>query len=195
MNRFLMRLKQNYVNELPLIKLYGILYLAGAFLGCAAAFLLRDDFSDQARLLFQPENSASFISALLQQIFCFALLFSLGLTVVGIGLLPFYPLYKGFSIGLLLSLATLFFGLRGMLIGIPAFFIHCCFYSACGYFICCSSARLSISLSSLLRGRCKHAAAYNELRRHFVTFLITIPFLMAGGLWESKVVPLILHLF
>lgn len=195
MNRLLANVKRVYTHELPIIRLYSILYLVGVFIGAAAAVLLRDHFSVQAQLLFSAENCSGFFSAWLQQIFCFLFLFVLGLTVVGLPLLPLYPLYKGFSIGILIALAVILTGVRGLFFGTLAFFAQNAFYTLLGYFVCYSSARLSVSLFELLKGRGKHGASYREFLQHVYCILITVPLLSLGALWEWKVVPLILNLF
>lgn len=195
MNRLLTNIKRVYTHEQPIIRLYFILYLVGVFVGAAAAVLLRDHFSAQAQLLFNAENCSGFFSAWFQQIFCFLFLFLLGLTVVGLPLLPLYPLYKGFSIGILITLAVILTGVRGLLFGTLAFFAQNVFYTLLGYFVCYSSARLSVSLFELLRGRGKHGASYREFLHHVYCILILIPCLALGAAWESKVVPLILNLF
>ena len=195
MNRLFSKIQRAYVNELPIVKLYSILYLVGVFIGVGAAILLRDDFSAQAQLLFSPENSCGFWPALLQQIVFFVLLFFLGLTVVGIPLLPLYPLYKGFSIGLLISLAVILTGARGLIFGTLAFFLQNALYTFLGYFVCYSSAKLSVSLFELLKGRGKHGASYREFLHHIYCLLLVTPFLSRGALWEWKVVPLLLKFF
>lgn len=195
MNRILSSIKRTYIHELPIIKLYGILYLIGVFVGAGAAVLLRDDFSLQAQLLFSPENCCGFGSAFLQQLLFFILIFFLGLTVVGIPLVPLYPLYKGFSIGLLIALAVILSGVRGFIFGTLAFFAQNALYTVLGYFLCYSSARLSVALFELLKGKGKHGASYKEFLRHVYCLLIVSPLLSLGALWEWKVVPLILGLF
>ncbi len=195
MNSILLKFKKAYLHELPIIRIYAILYLIGVFIGAAAAVLLRDDFSLQAQLLFSPENSSGFFSAFLQQFFFFALLFFLGLTVIGIPLIPLYPLYKGFSIGLLVALAVILSGVRGLVFGTLAFFAQNLLYTLLGYFLCYSSARLSVALFELLKGRGKHGASYREFLRHLYCFLVIVPFLLLGAAFEWKLVPLILSLF
>lgn len=195
MSRVLTKIKRSYVHELPIIKLYLVLYLIGVFIGAAAAILLRNDFSAQAQLLFSPENSSDFFVAWLQQILFFLLLFFMGLTVVGIPLLPLYPLYKGFSVGLLIALAVILSGVRGLFFGTLAFFAQNALYTVLGYFVCYSSARLSVALFELLKGRGKHGASYREFLHHIYCFLIIVPLLSLGALWECKIVPLVLNLF
>ncbi len=195
MNRILSSIKRTYAHELPIIKLYGILYLIGVFIGAGAAVLLRDDFSLQAQLLFSPENCSGFWATFLQQFLFFVLIFFLGLTVVGIPLVPLYPLYKGFSIGLLIALAVILSGVRGFFFGTLAFFAQNALYTVLGYFLCYSSARLSVALFELLKGRGKHGASYKEFIHHVYCLLIVSPLLSLGALWEWKVVPLILQLF
>ncbi len=195
MNTILLKIKKAYLHELPIIRIYSILYLVGVFIGATAAVLLRNDFSLQAQLLFSPENSSGFFSAFLQQIFSFILLFFLGLTVIGIPLIPLYPLYKGFSIGLLVALAVILSGVRGLIFGTLAFFAQNLLYTFLGYFLCYSSARLSVALFELLKGRGKHGASYREFIHHVYCLLAVTPFLVLGALWEWRFVPMILNLF
>lgn len=195
MSRLFKKIKHSFFNDLPIIKLYSALYLVGVFVGVAAAVLLREQFSEQTRLLFSSEGGCTFGLAFLQQLVTFTLLFLLGLTAVGIPLLPLYPLYKGFSLGILISLAIIFCGVYGFFIGFPAFFIHNTLYTFLGYFVCISSARLSVSIMQLIRGFGKHSAIYQELIHHVFCFLFILPFLLIGAFWEWKIVPLILHLF
>lgn len=195
LSHFIAEIKKNYQYQLPLIRLYSILYLIGVFIGAIAAVLLRNHFSEQAQLLFDPENSVRFISAFLQQFFVFLFLYILGLTMVGVPLLPFFPLYKGFSIGLLIALAVILTGVRGLIFGTLAFFAQNIFYMFLGYFLCYSSARLSVSLMEMLKGGGKHGASYRAFLNHTYRFLFILPFLGLGALWEWKVVPLILTLF
>ncbi len=195
MNRILSSIKRTYIHELPIIKLYFILYLVGVFIGVFGAVMLRDDFSVQAQLLFSPENSSGFFAAFLQQFLYFIFIFFLGLTVLGIPLIPLFPLYKGFSIGLLITLAVILSGVRGLFFGTLAFFVQNALYSLLGYFVCYSSARLSIALFELLKGRGKHGASRKEFIRHIYCLIAVTPFLFIGALWEAKVVPFILGLF
>lgn len=193
MVRILKKIKNSYLEELPIIKIYGAIYLIGGLIGMIAAILMRDQFSEQARLLFSPENCCNFWPAFLQQALFFGIVFLLGLTAVGIPLLPLYPLYKGFSLGLIVALAILLHGPKGLLVGFPAFFFQNFLYAFLGYFVCYSSARLSLSLFELIRGRGKHSATYRELIHHIYCILPILPAISIGALWEWKVVPIILN--
>ena len=195
MSHLLAEMKRNYQYQLPLIRFYLILYLVGVFIGTVAAVLLRNHFSEQAQLLFGPENAANFFSAFLQQLLAFIILYILGLTMVGVPLLPFFPLYKGFSIGLLTALVVILSGVRGLIFGTLAFFAQNVLYTFLGYFLCYSSARLSVSLMDLLKSGGKHGASYRAFLNHTYRFLLILPLLGLGALWEWKVVPLILTLF
>ncbi len=195
MSHLLAEMKRNYQYQLPLIRFYLILYLIGVIIGAVAAVLLRNHFSEQAQLLFGPENAANFFSAFLQQLAVFLILYILGLTMVGVPLLPFFPLYKGFSIGLLTALAVILSGVRGLIFGTLAFFSQNVLYTFLGYFLCYSSARLSVSLMELLKNGGKHGASYRAFLNHTYRFLLILPFLGLGALWEWKVVPLILTVF
>lgn len=195
MNHLFAGIKRNFLHELPLIRLYSYLYLIGLFVGVIAAIVLHSDLSSQAHLIFETKETDGFLSIFLRQFLSFLLLYFLGLTVVGVPLLPFYPLYKGFSIGLLMSLAVILTGVRGLFFGTLAFFAQNLVYTVLGYFVCYSSARLSLSLTDLLRGRAKHGAAYREFLNHTYRFLIVSATLLLCGLWEWKVVPLIFEIF
>ena len=195
MSAFMSKIKKAIRVELPIIRIYAILYLVGLFIGVAAAVLLRNDFTDQARFLFDEKNVGGFLSVFLQQFFFFLILFFIGLTVVGLPLIPLFPLYKGFSLGLLIALSVILSGVRGFLFGTLAFFAQNLYYTLLGFFICYSSTRLSISLFSLLRGGGRHGVSYREFREHIGCFLLLIPFLLLGALWEVRVVPILLRLF
>lgn len=195
MKSMMQKIKSSFPHQLPIIRLYAVLYLFGIFIGATAAVLLRDHFSLQAQLLFSPENCSGFFSAFLQQFIFFILLFFLGLTVVGIPLVPFFPIYKGFSIGLLIALAIILTGVRGLFFGTLAFFAPNALYTLLGYFLCYSSARLSVALFEQLKGRGKHGASYREFIRHVYCLIAISPFLTLGALWEYKLVPLLLSLF
>ena len=195
MNRLMSKIKKNYIHELPLIRLYAVLYLIGVFIGALGAALSQELFKAQTKWIFLSGNGESFLSIFIFQFFGFLILYFLGLTVVGVPLLPLYPLYKGFSIGLLLSMSIIFYGVRGFAFGTLAFFSQNVFYTVLGYFICYSSARLSLSLLDLLKGRGKHGAAYREFIFHSYRFMISIPFVLLASLWQWKVVPIILYLF
>lgn len=192
---FMQKIKRSYEHQIPILKLYLILYMAGVFIGVIAAILLRNHFSTQAQLLFSPENCSGLLSSFFQQFIFFLLIFFLGLTVIGIPFVPLYPLYKGFSIGLLISLAIILSGVRGLFFGTLAFFAPNAIYTLLGYFICYSSARLSVALFEQLKGRGKHGASYKEFTRHLYCLIIVSPFLMLGAVWEAKLVPLLLTLF
>ncbi len=195
MNTIWVKIKRTYEHQLPIIRIYAVLYLIGMFTGVLGAVLLRNQFSSQAQLLFSPENSCSFLFAFLQQLFFFSLIFFLGLTVIGIPLVPLFPLYKGFSIGLLVALAIILTGVRGLFLGTLAFFAPNALYTMLGYFICYSSARLSVALFEQLKGRGKHGASYREFIQHLYCFFIIIPLLLPIAWWECKVVPYLLSLF
>ncbi len=195
MNHFLSGVKRNIIHELPLIRLYSFLYLIGLFVGVITAVVLHNDLSSQAHLIFESKGTDGFFSLYFRQFLSFLLLYFLGLTVIGVPLLPFYPLYKGFSIGLLVSLAVILTGVRGLFFGTLAFFAPNLLYTVFGYFVCYSSARLSLSLMDLLRGGAKHGATYREFLGHTYRFLIVSAILLLCALWEWKVVPLIFEIF
>lgn len=195
MSGLLLKIKRNYLNELPLIRLYMILYMIGIFIGVIGAVVLNGSLTSDVGSIFSPRNSCGFFIAFFKQFVSFLLLYFLGLTVIGIPVLPLYPLYKGFSLGIIIALAVIFTGVHGFFFGTLAFFAQNLFYTALGYFLCYSSARLSVALIESLRGTGKHGAAYKEFLRHTYRFLIILPFLALGAIWEWKVVPLILSLF
>lgn len=194
MRLFLHHLRRRYLDELPVIRLYFLFYFLGVILGCLSVILLKERFTGQTALLFDADRINSFSAVFLQQLMFFLLVFILGLTVIGISLIPLFPLYKGFSIGLLISLSTVFSGVRGLFFGTLAFFAQNFLYTLLGYFICVSSARLSISFLELLRGRGKHGTPYREFILHFKCFLFLLPALALGALWEIFVVPLLLKM-
>ncbi len=195
MSGIVQKIKMTFIYELPIIKIYSLLYFAGVVIGSISAVMLRSDFSDQANLLFSSENSPTLFTAFAQQGIFFLIIFLLGLTVVGMPLIPLYPLYKGFSFGLLIALAVILSGVRGFVFGTLAFFAPNLLYTVLGYFLCYSSTRLSISLFGLLKGEGKHGGSYREFKVHIVCFAVLIPFLFLGAFWESHVVPLFLNLF
>lgn len=194
MNRLLAGFKRNFSYELPLIRLYSFLYLIGLIIGVITSVVLHPSLSAQANIIFDSAGSEVFWSIFLRRFLSFLLLYFLGLTVIGVPLLPFYPLYKGFSIGLLVSLAVILTGVRGLFFGTLAFFAQNLVYTVLGYFICYSSARLSLSLMELLRGGAKHGAAYREFLNHTYRFLIVAAILLLCALWEWKVVPFVFEI-
>ena len=194
MYRIFAKIKRNYIHEFPLIRLYSCLYLIGVLIGVIAMILLHSDLLHQTDSFFSFDEGAGYLSFFMQQFLFFLLLYLLGLTVIGVPLLPFYPMYKGFSLGLLISLAVILSGVRGLFFGTLAFFAQNILYTVLGYFICYSSARLSISLMELLRGGAKHTMAYSAFLSHTVRFAVISIFLAIGSLWEWKVVPLILKM-
>jgi len=194
MSQLWVKIKNTFIYELPVIRLYALLYFIGITVGAFIAALLRNEFSFEAQLLFSPENAASFFSAFSQQFLFFLVLFFLGVTVIGMPLVPFYPLYKGFSLGLLVALSVIFSGVRGFIFGALAFFAQNFYYTVLGYFLCYSSTRLSISLFTLLQGKAGRSVPYREFKVHIVCFLILLPFLAMGALWVSRVVPILLYL-
>lgn len=189
------KIKKAYLHELPIIRIYALLYMIGVFIGVTAAVLLRDDFSLQTQLLFSPENIGGFFAVFFQQFIFFLFLFFLGLTVIGIPLIPLYPLYKGFSLGLLVALSVILTGVRGLIFGTLAFFAQNFHYTLLGYFLCYSSARLSVALYELMKGSGKHGASRREFYYHIYCFFAIIPLLALGALWEWKIVPIFLNLF
>lgn len=194
MGRFILALKKNFNHEFSIVRLFAILFLIGVALGSTAAVLLRNDFSEQAQYLFAEYNSGGLPEIYLQQIVFFLLLFFMGLTVVGVPLLPLFPLYKGFSLGFLIAISIIISGVRGVLFGTLAFFAQNALYTTLGYFMCFSSARLSVSLFESLKGKSKHGGYYREFKRHMACFLMVVPLLFLGSLWEYYVVPVFLHL-
>lgn len=194
MGKVMSKIKRDFQNELPLIRIYAALYLIGIIVGVVVAIALRADLMPDARSIYSSENTYGLWSSFLKEFFCFLLLFFLGLMIIGAPILPLYPLYKGFSIGLLISLAVILTGVRGLFFGTLAFFAQNALYSVLGYFICSSSARLSVALFESFRNSGKHIAAHREVLRHIVRFLCLIPFLFLGALWESEIVPFFLHL-
>ncbi len=193
MSRFVSALKEIFGYEKSIVRLYGILYLIGVFVGTVAAVLLRHDFSDQARYLFNSGGDSTYPEIFIQQFLFFLLLFFMGMTVVGVPFLPLFPLYKGFSLGFLIALAVILSGVRGTIFGTLAFFAQNALYSALGFFVCYSSARLSVALFESLKGSSKHGTYYREFKRHIVCFLVIVPLLTVGALWEFHVVPLLLN--
>ncbi len=194
MGRFFSVVKKNFNHELSIIRLYALLYLVGGAVGAIAAILLRDDFSEQVRYLFSADPNSSIMALYIQQVLFFLLLFFMGLTVVGVPLLPLFPLYKGFSLGFLISLSIILSGVRGLIFGTLAFFVQNAFYTFLGYFLCYSSAQLSVALFVSLKGACKHGAYYREFKRHLICLLLVVPLLSLGALWEFYVVPFVMKL-
>lgn len=195
MSHLMSKIRYDFIHELPLIRLYAILYIAGVFLGVLGVILSFDDLSNIPAEIFSQNEKIEYISIFIQHFFCFLILYILGLTIVGLPFLPFFPLYKGFSIGVILSVVIISNGLRGFFLGIPAFGLQNLISLILGYFICISSARLSISFFELLRNRGKHSALYREFLNHTYRFLIITPFLLLLSVWQWKMVPVIIELF
>ena len=194
MRRFLATIKEIFNFERPVLLLYAALYLIGVFVGAIAAALLRNDFSDQARYLFGNSVMGSYTEIYIQQFLFFLLLFFMGMTVVGVPFLTLYPLYKGFSFGFLVALAVILSGVRGTIFGTLAFFGQNAFYTVLGFFVCHSSAKLSVALFESLKGTSRHGTYYREFKRHILCFLIIAPLLALGAAWECHVVPFLLKL-
>ncbi|MBQ7090701.1 MAG: stage II sporulation protein M, partial [Clostridia bacterium] len=144
--------------------------------------------------IFAGGSGCSFIELYIQQFLLFLLLFFMGMTVIGVPFLPLYPLYKGFSLGFLISLAVIISGVRGAIFGTLAFFAQNGLYSILGFFVCYSSARLSVALFESLKGSSKHGSYFREFRRHVACFVLIFPLLAIGSLWEFKLVPVLLSL-
>ena len=195
MGRLMLKIKNDFVNEIPLIRIYSILYLAGIFIGAIGVILSFDALSNIPSAIFTTADSLEFGGIFFQH-FCFFLsLYLLGMSVIGLPLLPFFPLYKGFSIGVILSITLISNGLRGFFISVLTFVFQNIFTLILGYFICISSARLSISFFELLKGRGKHSALYHEFLNHTYRFLIITPILLLLSYLQWKIVPIIIKFY
>ena len=195
LKRIFERIRRTYGNELSLIRIYIILYAAGIIVGLLAAVLLRKNFSSQARFLFSAESVCGFGAIALQQVFTALLLFLLGFTMIGVWLLPFYPFYKGFSVGLILALGVIYYGFKGFFLSSLAFLPQNLCYSFLGYFLCCSAAKLSVLLLQSVRHREKHGTTYRDYLSHLICFAVCILLSFPVFYYEARVVPLILRLF
>ncbi len=195
MGRLMLKIRNNFINEIPLIRIYAVLYLIGIFIGVIGVILSFDELSNIPSTVFLPVESLEYGGIFFQHFCLFLLLYLLGLTIIGLPFLPLFPLYKGFSIGAILSIAIISNGLRGFFISVPAFSFQNLFSSFLGYFICVSSARLSISFFELLKGRGKHSALYREFSNHTFRFFIIIPILLLLSFLQWKIAPFIIKLF
>ena len=195
MGRLISKIKNNFANEIPLIRIYSILYLAGIFIGAIGVTLIFDDLSKIPSAIFMNAESLKFGGIFFQHFCFFLFLYLLGMSIIGLSLLPFFPLYKGFSIGVILSVAMISTGIRGFFISFPAFVFQNVFILILGYFICISSARLSISFIELFKGRGKHSALYREFLNHTYRFLIITPILLLLSFLQWKIVPIIIKFY
>lgn len=195
MGRLMSKIKKDFINELPLIRIYAILYLCGIFIGVIGVILSFDKFSNISFSIFLTADPLEFGEIFFQHFCFFLLLYLLGMTIIGLPFLPLFPLYKGFSIGAILSVAMISNGLHGFFLSIPAFGFQNLFSFVLGYFICVSSARLSISFFELLKGRGKHSALYREFLSHTYRLLIVTPILLLLSFLQWKIVPIIINLF
>ena len=195
MGRLMSKIKNDFANEIPLIRIYSVLYMAGTFIGTIGVILSFDDLSNIPSSIFMTANSLEFGGIFFQHFCFFLLLYLLGMSIVGFPLLPFFPLYKGFSIGVILSVAMISNGLRGFFLSFPLFIFQNLFTVILGYFVCISSARLSISFIELLKGRGKHSALYKEFLNHTYRFLIIIPILLLLSFLQWKIVPIIIKFY
>ncbi len=195
MGRLMSKIKNDFINEIPLIRIYAVLYLIGIFIGVIGVILSFNELSNVPFATFLTVDSLEYGEIFFQHFCFFLLLYLLGMTIIGLPFLPFFPLYKGFSIGAILSIAIISNGFRGFFISIPAFGFQNLFSLVLGYFICVSSARLSISFFELLKGRGKHSALYREFLSHTYRFLIITPILFLMSFFQWKIVPIIINLF
>ncbi len=195
MGRLMSKIRNDFINEIPLIRIYAVLYLIGVFIGVIGVILSFDELSNIPSAVFLTVESLEYGGIFFQHFCFFLLLYLLGLTIIGLPFLPLFPLYKGFSIGAILSIAIISNGLRGFFISVPAFGFQNLFSLILGYFICVSSARLSISFFELLKGRGKHSALYQEFLSHTYRFLIITPILLLLSFLQWKIAPIIIKLF
>lgn len=195
MGRLMSKIRNDFINEIPLIRIYAILYLIGIFIGVTGIIVSFNEVSNIPSAIFSTVESLTFGEIFLKHFCFFLLLFLLGMSVIGLPCLPLFPLYKGFSIGAILSIAIISNGYRGFFISIPAFSFQNLISLILGYFICISSARLSISFFELLKGRGKHSSLYQEFLNHAYRFLIITPFLLLLSFLQWKIAPIIIKLF
>lgn len=195
MGRLMLKIRKDFINEIPLIRIYAILYLIGIFIGVVGVVLSFGELSNVPSSAFSTVEPLKFGGIFFQHFFLFLLLYLLGMTIVGLLFLPFFPLFKGFSIGAILAVSMISNGLRGFFIGIPAFGFQNLFSLILGYFICVSAARLSISFFELLKGRGKHSALYQEFLNHTYRFIIITSILLLLSFLQWKIAPFIIKLF
>lgn len=195
MREIFKKIRHTFFLDRPIIKFYGILYFIGICIGSFASFVLRNQFSSQVQLLFSPANTPGFWSIYLQQVLLMLLLFLIGLTAIGAPLLLLYPLYKGFSAGLMISLSVVLFQLKGLVIGVLAFAPQNMYYTLLGFFLCYSSAKLSISLSELICGGSRGHGSRKALWSHILCAVMIVLMIFPGSFWEFRVVPYILELY
>ncbi len=189
------KIQRQFSFERPIIRLYGILYFAGICVGALAALLLREHYSAQLKLLFSANETPGLWDLIVQQLMFITLLFFVGLTPVGAPFLTLFPLYKGFSAGLLISLSVVIFKAKGLLLGFIAFTPQNIFYTTLGFFICYSSAKLSISTAEMLRGNKRGHGSQNGFLSHVFCTSVVLILHFPGILWEYNIVPLILNLY
>ena len=195
MGRLMLKIKNNFVNEIPLVRIYAVLYLIGVFIGVLGVVLSFEELTVLPSSVFSSAETIGFSDVFFQHFVLFVLLYLLGLTIVGLPLLPIFPLYKGFSIGAIVSIAMISKGFSGFFISIPAFGVQNMISLMLGYFVCISSARLSISFFELLKGRGKHSALYREFLNHTYRILIILPILLLLSFLQWKIAPIFIRLF
>jgi stage II sporulation protein M len=169
--------------------------LAGICIGTIAAFLLRNHYSDQLKSIFIANEAPGIWDLIAQQLLFITLLFIVGLTPVGTPFLALFPLYKGFSVSLLISLSVVLFKAKGLLLGILTFAPQNMFYATLDFFLCYSSAKLSISTAEMLRGNKRGHGSQNIFLSHVLCTVIISTLHFPGILWEYNIVPLILELY
>ena len=193
MKRYFDDFKMATSKEMPIVRVYLLLCVLGFFLGVLGIILLRNDFSEQIHFVFDQRMDCSFFDLFFHRNFIVFLLFVSGFALLGVLFSVFFPLYNGFSLGVLIALAALCFGFRGFLIAFLCFAVPYILSVFGNYFLCLSSVRLSVILLDSLRGRGKHCGSARYLYSHLRIYLLTFPVVLLVSLWEWKVVPIFLN--
>lgn len=192
MKKIMFEFKRAVSDEAPIVRIYLFLFLIGVFLGVLGIILLRNDFSEQIHLVFDQRMDCSFFELFFHRILILTLLFMAGLAFIGLLFSTFFPVYNGFSFGILIALASLCYGLRGFFVSLLSYMVPCFLTVFWGYFLCVSSLRLSVTLLDSFRGRGKHCSALKQFKLHLKIFLFSFPVAAMVSLWDWKIVPFFL---
>lgn len=173
-----------FKRELPVIRIYLWLFLFGIMIGIVTVFLLKNRYSLDEALIDCFGQSVPYVSVFLSQLLFFLILILLGFTIIGVVVLPLFPVYNGFSLGLMLTFSVILFGIKGLVYGfvafVPSYLIQLCV----GFFCCYSSASFSIGLIHLLSGKNKHISMNYSFIKHLSLSFFIVPFLGISAFLE-----------
>lgn len=186
-------------------KLFAVIFMAGFLIGIIYANMIGKKYMDSSGILsdyflsrykyFDIVNNNLFWYLLKQRIFPSVVLWITGITIMGIPAVWVYLTWYGFSGGMLISMAVMKFGFKGLILCLGGIMPQYVIYIPIMIILLQKVYQMSLSLyggkfSQGNGGKTKKQIFLNYLWNYFIIFVI----LLIGVILESYINPYILKI-